>query len=242
MGAPFSPTPQDVERYRTLRAASVALSQRIVETIPHQAWGEIGDALGIRRNGVLAFDNQDMTSVMADCCLYNWLENGKNLVRQYAETHPAAPGTDESYLSQAYLQAKYRILVPQSAVPDAGLYCQDVLNGGDLFLMDLALSHTTLDGKTAIATRTIPLGEYSMTGGAVLPFISDEDILDRVRQIDAEHQKRLQGPSGVALLIARARFARRVANNVAYKSTEIGSTSKPPRRLPGWPGSKRGRH
>jgi hypothetical protein len=96
MGTSFSPTRQDVERYRSLRTLSLAMNHRIIKTIPRQAYDEIGDALGIRRNGVLVFDSEDMTSVMMDCCLYDWFEDGKNLVQQYAETHPAKPGTDES--------------------------------------------------------------------------------------------------------------------------------------------------
>jgi hypothetical protein len=95
------------------------LNHRILKTIPRQALDEIGDALGIRRHGVLAFDSEDMTSVMTDCCLYDWYEKGKNLVQRYAEPHPATPGTNESYLLQAYLHAKYRILMVQSAVPGA---------------------------------------------------------------------------------------------------------------------------
>jgi hypothetical protein len=57
-------------------------------SIPRQAYDEIGDALGIRRNGILIFDSEDMTSVMMDCCLYDWYENGKNLIQRNAETHP----------------------------------------------------------------------------------------------------------------------------------------------------------
>src|ERR1039457_3144403 len=140
MATLFSPTRQDGERYRTLRALSMGLNHRIIKTIPRQAYDEIGDALGIRRNGILVFDSQDMTSVMMDCCLYDWFENGKNPVQRYAETHPAPPGTDESYLLQAFLQAKYRILMVQSAVPGAGIHCKDALNGGELFVMDLAMS------------------------------------------------------------------------------------------------------
>lgn len=91
MGTAFSPTRQDVERYRSLRSLSMELNHRIIKTIPRQAYDEIGDALGIRRNDVLIFDSEDMTSVMMDCCLYDWYENGKNLVQRYAEAHPATP-------------------------------------------------------------------------------------------------------------------------------------------------------
>ena len=167
METDFISTRQDVERYRRLRAVIRDLNHRMLKTIPRQAYDEIGDAIGIRHGGVLVFDSEDMTAVMADCCLYDWFEDGKNLVQRYAETHPAKPGTDESYLLSASVQAKYRVLVVEKVVPDAGLHCRDVLNGGELFLMDLAFSHSA-QSEAALATRTIPLGEYWMTGGAAL--------------------------------------------------------------------------
>jgi hypothetical protein len=215
----------------------MALNHRIIRAIPRQAYDEIGDALGIRRNGTLVFDSTDMTSVLMDCCLYDWFENGKNLVQRCAEMHPATPGTEESYLLQACLQAKYRILVAQSAVPGAGLHCQDVLNGGELFLMDLALSQSIPDDKAALATRTIPLGAYSMTGGAGLPISSKKAILDALRRIDSEHYKTLQGPGGVALSISRACLAAGAADYITYEGTEADS-KKPPRQTR-WPGFKR---
>ena len=201
----------------------MALNHRIIKTIPRQAYDEVGDALGIRRNGVLIFDSEDMTSVMMDCCLYDWYESGKNLIQRYAETHPTTPETDESYLLQACRQAKYRILVAQSAVPGAGLHCQDVLNGGELFLMDLALSQGVPSVNAALATRTIPLGDYWMTSGASLPVSSKKSILDALRRIDSEHYQPLEGPGGVALPIARACLAAGAADYITYEGTEAPS-------------------
>jgi hypothetical protein len=239
MGTSFSPTRQDVERYRSFRALSMELNHRIIKTIPRQAYDEIGDALGIRRNGVLEFDNEDMTSVMMDCCLYDWFENGKNLIQRYTQTHPTTPGTDESYLLQAFLQAKYRILMVQSAVPGAGIHCQDVLNGGELFVMDLAMSQSPPNVDAALATRTVPLGEYWMTSGAGLPVSSKKSILDALRRIESEYYQPLEGPGGVALPIARACLAAGAADYITYESME--ASSKRPRRQPGWPGFKRRR-
>jgi hypothetical protein len=239
MRTPFFPTPQDVERYRRLRAANMVLSHKIVKTVPRQAYDEIGDALGIRRNGVLEFDSEDVASVLADCCLYDWYEHGKNLVQRYAETHPSIAEADESYLLQACLQAQYRILVAQSIVPGAGLKCQDLLNGGELFLMDVAMSQGAPNGDAALATRTIPLGEYWMTGGAGLPMSSEESVLDAVRQIRA-YSKPAQGAGGIALTVAAACLAAGAAKHVAYESA-AASPGKP-RRRSRWPVSKwRGR-
>src|SRR5450756_2442218 len=68
MSTPFSPTRPDVERYRSMRALCVEMNQRIVETLPRKAYEEIGDAIGIRHNGVLVLDNLDVSSVLMDCC------------------------------------------------------------------------------------------------------------------------------------------------------------------------------
>jgi hypothetical protein len=169
MGTLFSPARQDVERYIRLRALGSELLQRIANTVPRQVIVEIGETLGILRNGVLELASEHMHNVLTDCCIFEWFENGRNLVQRYAEAHPPAPGTDESYLLDGYLQAKYRVLGMQSAVADAGVYCDDVLTGDQIFLMDLALSRNPQWDKALLATRTISLGEYSMSGGAALP-------------------------------------------------------------------------
>lgn len=51
MGTSFSPTRQDVERYRSWRALSMALNHRIIKTIPRRAYDEIGDASRDTGNG-----------------------------------------------------------------------------------------------------------------------------------------------------------------------------------------------
>jgi hypothetical protein len=68
--------------------------------------------------------------------------------------------------------------------------------------------------NAALATRTNPLCEYWMTGGAGLPISSKESILDALRQIDREYAKAPQGPGGVALLLARACLAAGAANYI----------------------------
>src|SRR5262249_8147556 len=85
MGTSLSPARQDMERYRRFRALSMELNH---SSIPRQAYDEIGDALGIRRKGILIFDSEDMDSVKMDLCPYHWDEKGKNLNQRNAETPP----------------------------------------------------------------------------------------------------------------------------------------------------------
>jgi hypothetical protein len=230
METPFSPTPKDVERYRRLRALAADLIHRIMRAVPRRALDEVGEAIGIRRDGVLVFDSMDMTSVLVDCCLYDWFRNGKNVVQRYAGAHPPKRGTDEGYLLQACLRAKYRLLVVQSAVPGAGLYCWDVLNNEKLFLMDLALSQSAQHANVAFATRTIPLGEYWMTSGAGLPINSKKAALDALNRIASGKPKLLEGSGSVALWIVRACLAAGAADHVSYASAaaETGKSCRRP--------------
>jgi hypothetical protein len=224
MNSTFSPTSKDVERYRRLRVLTIDLNHRITKIIPRRAFEEVGEAIGIRHNDVLVFGSEDVSSVLMDCCLYDWFEHGRNVVQRYAEAKPAKPGTDEGYLLQAYLRAKYRVLVVQSAVPGAGLHCRDVLNNEELFLMDFGLSQSAKAGKTALATRTIPLGEYSMTSGAGLPINSKRALHAlSLRPIESERSNSLEAPGRVALWVVRACLSAGAADHVAYVSVAARS-------------------
>lgn len=150
-----------------LRKLARDLNHKILKTIPRIALHEVGEALGILHRGVLFFSSKDETHIQMDCCLYDWMQNGKNLVEKYAENNPPAPGTEEDELLHAYLQAQYRIVILQSAVQGAGVYSVDLLSAEELFIMDRDLSYNPLD--VAYATRTIPLGQFWITSGAALP-------------------------------------------------------------------------
>jgi hypothetical protein len=238
MGILFSPTPSDVERYRRFRALSRELGERMLKTVPPRAFDEIGDAIGMLRNGILVFDTMDMSGVLADCCLYDWFEDGRNLVHRYARKHPARPGTDEAYLLNAYCHATYRILTIHSAVPDAGLYVYDTLNEEELFLMDLGFSRSLKQGGVALATRTIPLGDYCMTGGAPLPITSADAVESTLLEMDEGPMLAPRdGPAGFSLSIVRACLGAGAAEHVKYVGAEDKPKERP--RMPGWQGSKR---
>jgi hypothetical protein len=238
MGLSFYPTPEDVERYRIFRTLSMDLCDRIVKTIPGRAYDEIGNALGIRHKDILVFDTEDVASVLMDCCIFDWFEDGRNLVQRYADTCPAAPETDESFLLNGYCRATYGILAVLGIVRGSGLHCRDVLNGGELFLMDIALSQTLPAARAALATRIIPLGRYSMTSGAGLPLQSETDFAHALSKGE-RGKKSMADPSGISLSIVRACLDRGAANNIRYEEPIRRPGHSP--RMPRWPGPRRRR-
>ena len=96
----------DVERYQQLRQLSRRLMSVITRTIPREAYQEMGEALGIMRENVLVLDTMDVSSVLMDSCLFDWIKDGKNLVEKYVEAHPPILRTDEDLLLRAFCQAK----------------------------------------------------------------------------------------------------------------------------------------
>ena len=257
MGNFFTPSPADVERYLHLRAVSVEITTKIIKTIPGRALDEIGDALGIMRDGVLVFESMDMSNVLLDCCLYDWFEGGRNVVQRYADEHPAKPGTDEEFLLNAFRKAKFSLLVPQSAVPGAGIHCLEALNlkkagslpgdseqvrGGagrefnkrtEMFLMDVSLSRTVDCTQVALATRTIPLGEFWMSGGGALPLTNNASTLQALNDLNLDKHKIFGGPGGRALMIVRTCLEAGVADHVRYET--LSGPSPAPTGNPRWP-------
>jgi hypothetical protein len=163
----FIPTPADIEQYRLLRRTNVLLNQRLTKTIPQTAIDYVGGALGILRGNKIILNTEDESSVFMDCCLHDWIESGKNLVRKYAETHALDPRTEEYRVLQGMVAAQYRLLIPSEKFPGAGVRFWDPLADEEIFVMDVGLSHSPLPG---IAARVVPLRQYWITSGAGLPF------------------------------------------------------------------------
>jgi len=183
MGITKTITWGDVEKYQRLREASKKLMSRVTKTIPRAAMEDVASALGIMRKGVLVFDTEEVVAVHADCCLHDWIRDGRNLITKYSLDHPASPGTDEEFLLRAHQQARFRILLPKSIAPGAGLECTDALSGEHLFLMDIAYSSSVHGRGPVMAARTVPLDGYWMTTGAGLPITGEKAGEEVVREV-----------------------------------------------------------
>jgi len=170
----------DIERYTQLRELSRRIMSELTKTIPREAYEEIGKALGIVHKNTFVLDTLDVSGVLMDACLFDWIRDGKNLVQRYVEVHPPDFGTDEHLLLQAFCQAKYRLLQPKSVSAGAVTHCRDVLSGRSIGLVDIGLSQSTAHGFQGLfATRTAPLERWWMTTGAGLP-IGDKKTGERV--------------------------------------------------------------
>ena len=214
-------TQADVARYQHLRESDRKLMTRIIEmkTIPRRAFDEIGTALGIMVKGVLVLDTMDVSAVLTDCCLHDWIRDGQNLIARFHQEHPPHPGTDEDYLLRAHQQARFRILISERIASGAGVECVDILGEERLFLMDIALAdHAPADVSLALATRTIPLDGYWATTGAALP-IANQKTCDALMQTYERLNQSASpvDPHKLALTMIRTCLDSGAAEHVCYK-------------------------
>jgi len=211
----FIPSRADVDRYLRLRNLSYRISNELVRQIPKAAFDGVAEALGMLHDDCLFLESEDMSAVLADCCIYDWYEDGQNVVERYAAAHPAPAGSDERLLLNAFLQAQYRVLDVGSVVPGAGVDCTDILTNEDLFVMDVGLSRNT-HWDHMLASRTIPLGDFWMTGGAGLPMVPRAGFVDTVRSFGKSRPEGFEGPGGLTMMIVRACLAAGAAEHTAY--------------------------
>jgi hypothetical protein len=96
----------------------------------------------------------------------------------------------------------------------------DLLSGEELFIMDIGLSQ--IPHQVAYATRTIPLGQFWMTGGAGLPTGSEaiKIAIDRLTKQRLVEDGRFTDPHKVAVVFVRTLLESGASQHVAYETVE----------------------
>ncbi|MHC4201444.1 MAG: YecA family protein [Planctomycetota bacterium] len=217
------PTRADVERYMRLRDAARRLANEMLSTIPKRAMDDIGEALGIVCGNTFVFDSEEISDVFTDCCLYDWIDGGSNLVRKYAERHPSPEDPDEREVLSAMLQARYTILDIRECVPEAGARAVDGPGQRELFLLDMGLSRSSwMEGMMTLAARILPIGKFWMTTGCALP-ITDLFPFALLKNISPDYFGRemaelLEEPQA-RLTVVRSCIESGAADHVRYASS-----------------------
>ncbi|RIK72831.1 MAG: hypothetical protein DCC68_25850 [Planctomycetota bacterium] len=168
-----------VHRYKTLRAATARLAEKLIKTLPRGAFNEAGKRLGIVHGGTLIFDSESDMAVLADYCIYELRNKGRNAVDLYAMRSPPAADTDESRCLRAMQAAVYSVFIIENVVHGVGLYVRDLVSDTMYFVVDVSLS-TCARVAEVFASRLLLFEDFAMTSGAALPIGQlDGDLLSK---------------------------------------------------------------
>lgn len=224
----FVPSRSDVAEYIRMRQESKYLNLRITNTVPEDAIEEIARALGMYRRDAVVLSTPGESALLMDCCIYDWIRRGKNLVELFRQDHPPAPGGDEAELLEAGLRARYRIMVTEATVEGAGVRVRDVLSRERFFLMDVGVSKMPVG--FAIAARTLPLREYWITTGAGLP-VGREEVtraLEKVAEKDLFRDRWFVDEHKAALTIIRSLRDDGASERIAYEDPKAPQSVRSP--------------
>lgn len=215
------PSKQILRQYRRLRAHLQQLNKELVGQIPRQAIMDVAARLGIRRGDTLVFDHADQSSVLMDCCLFDWINGGLNLVQRYHGQHPAVVGTLDADARDAQLAAEFHILVVGEPVRGLGVQVEDYLTRQPQFLIDEGFSRTVAARPDlCLASRIMPAYGHSMTTGAALP-MSPEAVEAMVARMAAEGKllnpdRTPRNPHSFALAVVRHALRTGAMDHVRY--------------------------
>jgi hypothetical protein len=170
-----------VATYQRLRPERLRLNQELVRRLSRDVLEEGGKRLGILRDGVFVFRNEDETSVLMDYCIYNVYRQGRNAVDVYICDSPLDPDSDESICLRAMQSATYAVVAVLSVEPGVGCHVRNLFTEETWLLVDIGFSQTAQPGAI-IATRLLDFGSYVATGGAALPM----GILDEARLAECQ--------------------------------------------------------
>ncbi len=237
-----------VDRYLELRERLCALQNTIVNTLDRKLMHACARRLGLFHGGSMVFENETEMSVFMDYCIYDHLIGGRNPVERYLDRHPPQPGTDGELVASAMLDASYRIIAIKSRRRGVGAQVDDILDGKEFFLNDIALSKTVRRG-TLMAGRIVIADGIFMTTGASMPLQGETTlalILETgrlagcVERLNRQHRDR-EARIEFSTMVIRACLETQASDRMGFLDAEEAArevdplsrfTSGPPRFLP----------
>jgi hypothetical protein len=162
------PARVDVEHYLRLRAASRRLNHDLLATVPPHALDHVGAAIGILCGKTFVFETESVAAVLADCCIFNWLEDGEPAPKRYARETPPLEGTYAHELLDAMLGARYDVIEVVERKAGVGVRATSLADGRELRVLDIDLARKAESAGDTFAARLLPLGEYWMTSAPAL--------------------------------------------------------------------------
>ena len=175
--------------YRVYRKASMLLNHRIIDTaLAREQFREAGMRLGILREGVFVFKDEEETNILMDFALHDMKLNGKSAVEAYQEKTGGRDDTERELL-RAYASSFTSLFKIESvSARDNILVLRDFLNNrGNIKLIDIAFSQCAVRGLL-VFLRLIPFKELYVTSG--ISFVFPPDIKTILLR---KYWKRFQG-------------------------------------------------
>jgi len=176
-----------LERYRRWRRYRGSIQSAALKHVSQSTLLEQARRIGMARGAALIVSRESEMSLLYDLAVYGAKEGRTRAIDRYASAQSTSSDPNEALVLKALREARFswfRIIARQ---PPFGVRIEDLLRGGELWLLDEGLERTMQPGSF-LATRVAPIEYFVMTCGVIVPF--DELMAVDVHAFLANHEER----------------------------------------------------
>jgi len=156
-----------VSRYKKFREITRELHSILTKQVTKKTLEECGRRLGIMVRGTFVFRDMDEGAVLMDYCIYEYRQDGTNVVSRYLVESPPVLDSDEYVVLKAMSESFYTLVQVERVLPGVGAEVDDLLGDRKFLIIDMGLGATAVKGLI-IATRVLLFEDFTMTSGAPL--------------------------------------------------------------------------
>jgi hypothetical protein len=158
----------DLDRHQRFRAILRRHQNAAAATIPVPLMPKCGRDFGLLKGKQLQLETDAELIILMDHALYDRRDRGKTTVQRYLEKLPQTDDSDEALVRAAMAAHRYSLYEVATVHPGVGLVHRDLVRGGTVFVVDVAMSQTIAAGAL-MAERLLPLPDYWAPSGAGFP-------------------------------------------------------------------------
>jgi len=183
-----------INRYQQLREKGQHLNTELINTLSKSVMIASGKKLGVVKGKAFQLGSEDELSIVFDYCLYSHRQGGNNAIERYLQNSPPPEDSDEMLLLTAMTQSFYSVFSVEEVHEGQGITVRDIVTDKSFFLMDIGLGNQAMS-KLLLAGRILPLMDFNMSSGAIIPLLNKgliEEIFGIIEKF-LEHKKNQTG-------------------------------------------------
>ena len=159
----------ELERYKKWREIGKKLNHKIMEQASKDTILRAAGDLRLRKDNCIRCHSETDTHFLMDRVIHDILIDRKRAVELYREQNARTLTEDEQTLLDALVDSHYSLFIIQRIQPGRGLHLFDVFSDETIFLTDVNLSHTAIEGHL-LAGRAVSVDGITFTSGCACPF------------------------------------------------------------------------
>src|SRR6478752_6550493 len=171
-GPPLMTRSEILSRYRRLRQISKEQHEAVLDIIAPDVVLDWAKRIDLTQGKTVVSDSEYEIALAEDLAIYLPRLGRSHPLDRYARAAGFVPGSDEAIVLEAMRHARFSLWRVERHHETAGLILQDLLRGGEIWLVDETMEKSVPRG-VEMAARLLQPESFAMTARIIVPVTSD---------------------------------------------------------------------